>query len=164
MKKAFVGILVFLAATVIFADMEKYAAFIKLDGIEGEADFQGESGWISILRFKIGPADSENVIENPVVVFTPQKIRGQKKREIGSFDGMTIVMTKLIDEASPGLKQAFEQNTEIPEAKLCICKYNDQNNILYTLNLYRVSILNISQRGERERISIKFWKDTMPTP
>jgi|GEM_PF-4855866 len=152
-KTLIIVVLLFIASSFCIAD-DMYAAFSKFDGIDGESDFQGQTGWISLQSVKIGPKNANGKIANPVITFTPGKITGPNAQSIGELRGMSVEIIKWVDISSSGFMLAYQKKIRIPDAKICICSAQDHKQVFYTILLLGGTILNVQQEGNLETTHI----------
>jgi type VI protein secretion system component Hcp len=154
------SVLTLLAAFLIVpcAAEDMYAAFVLFEGVPGEATYQGNSGWIALRGFKVGPEEDTGDIANPVITAGAARYTGPNMSAIGSLDGMGIEMTKLVDKSSPKIMSIFRGNGRIPGAKLCLCNAVDHGTVIYSFTLRDVSIKNLAQKGNQEVLTLNFEK------
>jgi len=95
--------------------LDSYSAqadyFLKLDGIEGEAVVNGESGWIQLYSVQYNESDFDFItgLSNPAV----------------QTDNPKWTLVKQIDKSSPMLFEAVATGKHIKEGTLTLC--NDDN-------------------------------------
>lgn len=159
LKKLFVVTLLAAFLIVPCAAEDMYAAFVFFEGVGGEAAYQGNSGWIALRGFKVGPEEDTGDIANPVITAGPAKYSGPDMIARGSLDGMGIELTKLVDKSSPKIMSIFNRNGRIPGAKLCLCNAVDHGAVIYSFTLRDVSIKNMVQKGNQEVLTLNFEKN-----
>jgi len=137
---------------------DMYAAFVKFDGVPGEALYQGNSGWIALRGFKVGPEEDTGDIAKPVITAGTAQFTGPNMSAIGGLDGMGIELTKWVDKASPALLSIFGRNGRIRDAKLCLCSAVDHKSVIYSFTLRDVRIKNLVQKGNQEVLALNFEK------
>lgn len=99
----------FVAALVSNAYSAQTDYYLKLDGIDGSASIQGESGWIKLYTVQYRESDFDFASSINLV------------RELNQADNPKWKLTKPVDVSSPGLFDAVASGKHIKEAILAAC-------------------------------------------
>jgi type VI secretion system secreted protein Hcp len=102
------------------------AAYIKFDGIGGEAKSEGHEGWIEILSFNQG-------IHKP-----KQGASGSTRRRSAAVFG-DLTVAKELDKSSPKLAEAVATGRVIPRVTLDVTVATERGEMTY----YRYELTNV---------------------
>lgn len=102
------------------------AAYIKFDGIDGEAKSDGHEGWIEIMSFNQG-------IHQP----KPGASGSTRRRSSAVFED--LVVTKELDKSSPKVAEAVVTGRVIPRVALDVTVATDGGEVTY----YRYELTNV---------------------
>lgn len=156
MKKILLIGLMLMTTTSLFAGEDMYAAFVKFDGVPGEALASGTPGWNRVSSMKLGKLAATGNISNPVASFIPSKIVFPKTNNLGALADMSMELTKWLDKSSPDLLSLFRGRNRITDAKLCLCSAANPGEVLLTYELKNVMVTGFKQQGNQEKLTLNF--------
>ena len=102
------------------------AAYIKFDGIEGEAKSDGHKDWIEIMSFNQG-------------IHQPKAGASGATRRRSSVEFSDLVVVKELDKSSPKLAEVVSTGQVIPFAVLDVTVSTDRGEVTY----YRYELKNV---------------------
>lgn len=102
------------------------AAYIKFDGIDGEAKSDGHEGWIEIMSFNQG-------------IHKPKQGASGSTRRRSAAEFSDLVVTKELDKSSPKLAEAVATGRVIPRVALDVTVATERGEMTY----YRYELTNV---------------------
>ena len=102
------------------------AAYIKFDGIDGEAKSDGHKDWIEILSFNQG-------------IHKPASGASGSTRRRSSTEFTDLVVAKELDKSSPKLAEAVATGRVIPRVALDVTVATERGDVTY----YRYELTNV---------------------
>lgn len=125
------------AAAAVFAVSTSGAAFVKFDGVDGEATDKDHKGWIDVLSLS-------QTIHRPWVV---DPATGARRR--GGAVLEDIVCSKELDKSTPKLAEALLQGEVFPKVEIHMtASYTDAGRVTYySYELTNVQVTSYSISG-----------------
>jgi type VI protein secretion system component Hcp len=158
MRRVLVLVVIWVALIAMSAPAaENFQILIKLPGIEGEATFGGEPGWITLTRVKVGPFDDETgEIAEPLLDAQLTQIEGPSAADMATLDvtPLSYACTKEVDKSTPKLGSVWQGDRAFPEALVYIVDSGDDQNVLYRIQLTDVRMLGYGQTTTMEHIAL----------
>jgi type VI protein secretion system component Hcp len=156
MRRVLVLVVIWIALLAMSAPAaDNFVILIKLPGIEGEATFGGEPGWIALTRVKVGPFDEETgEIAEPILDAQLTQIEGPSAESMAGLDVTPLSCVKELDKTSPKLSAVWQGDRAFPEALVCIVDAADDQNVLYRFQLNDVRMLGYGQTTTLENIAL----------
>jgi type VI secretion system secreted protein Hcp len=138
-----IGGLAFVAVPAIAA----VDAYLQIDGVKGES--QTRPGWIEVSSFHWGVGRG---ISSPT--------GGSSDRESSAPSVSEIVITKVIDKASPMLRQANMAGRHLGTVTLMMRKAGGEQMLRYVLSDVMISSYSLGSGGDRptESLTLSFRK------
>ena len=110
-----------------------FAAYLKIDGMDGEAKEVNHNKWIDVLAF------SHNVMVPGQVGTT---------RTAGTAQHAPLRITKMVDKTSPKLFEKCAKGAVIPKVELECCKaFGEQLKVFYRIELVNARISSVQDYG-----------------
>ncbi|MFX1516672.1 MAG: Hcp family type VI secretion system effector [Promethearchaeota archaeon] len=114
-------------------EMLAFVAYLKIDGIDGEAIEANHLKWIDVLAF------SHNIIISSSV---------SAVRTSGTPQLAPLRITKMVDKSSPYLYDRCSKGTVIPYVYLDCCKdFGGQLKVFYRIELTNAGIISVQDFG-----------------
>ncbi len=112
-------------------------AFLKIEGIDGEATEQGHEKWLELLQFQFG-------ISQPQVM-----TGGAGSRTAGRADFESFRIRKMTDRATPNLLQHCASGKHIPKITLDVHMASEQKTKYTSIVMENVIVSSVHTVGEQ---------------
>jgi len=114
-----------------------FDAYLKIDGIDGEATDDKHAKWIGVQSYSVGVSQPHQ-----------GSVSSGGGRTAGRADAKNLVVNKMIDMASPKLQLYCCEGTSIPKITLEVCQHTGEKHTFATVTLEDAIISSINVDGK----------------